>query len=402
MPIAVIALSLSGFAIGVAEFIIAGILPDIGADLSVSVPTAGLLVSGYALGVVVGAPGLTVLCARTERRSLLIRLMLLFLAGTVLSALAPGYGLLMTGRVLSALAHGAFFGVAMVVAADLVPEDRKGRAVSMVAAGLTLSTILGVPAGTFIGQHFGWRWAFWMVALFAAAGLAGIAALVPRTPAPTGTGLRSELTVLRRPQVLLVLLTTVLGFGGVMTSYTYIAEMVTRVTGFTDDAVTLIMVLFGVGMFVGNLVSGRLSDRAPKSAMCGALALLTLVLGAFTFTVHDKAATCVTVFLFGAATFATIAPLQMRIMAKADGAPTLASASNIAAFNLANAAGPLLGGRIIAAGLGYPALNWAGALVTLAGLLLAGLGVAAERKERATTPAPQHPTAAPLPSSPRP
>ncbi|MFD5934040.1 MFS transporter [Streptomyces sp. NPDC060333] len=285
-----------------------------------------------------------------------------------------------------ALAHGAFFGVAMVVASGLVPEDRKGRAVSMVAAGLTLSTILGVPAGTSIGQHSGWRWAFWMVALFAAVGLAGIVSLVPRTPAPEGTGLRAELKVLRRPQVLLVLLTTVLGFGGVMTSYTYIAEMVTGVTGFTDGAVTLIMVLFGIGMFVGNLVSGRLADRAPRSAMCGALALLTLVLGAFTFTVHDKAATCVTVFLFGAATFATISPLQMRIMAKADGAPTLASASNVAAFNLANAAGPLLGGRIIDAGFGYPALNWAGALVTLAGLLLAGLGVAAERKGHTTTP----------------
>ncbi|MFD9864285.1 MFS transporter [Streptomyces alboflavus] len=388
MPIAVIALSLSGFAIGVTEFIIAGILPDIGSDLGVSIPTAGLLVSGYALGVVIGAPLLTVLCARTERKRLLIRLMALFLIGTVVSALAPTYGVLMAGRVLSALAHGAFFGVAMVVAADLVAGDRKGRAVSMVAAGLTMSTILGVPAGTFIGQNFGWRWAFWMVALFGAVGLAGISALVPRTPAPEGTGLRGELSVLRRPQVILVLLTTVLGFGGVMTSYTYIAEMVTKVTGFSDGAVTLIMVLFGVGMFVGNLISGRLADRAPNSAMCGSLALLTVVLAVFVLTVHDKTATCVTVFLFGAATFATISPLQMRIMAKADGAPTLASASNIAAFNLANAAGPLLGGQIIHAGLGYPALNWAGALVTLAGLLLAALGVAVERRAGAVAPAP--------------
>ncbi|GHF27823.1 MULTISPECIES: MFS transporter [Streptomyces] len=387
MPIAVIALSLSGFAIGVTEFIIAGILPDIGSDLGVSVPTAGLLVSGYALGVVIGAPGLTVLCGRTERKRLLVRLMVLFLAGTLLSALAPNYGVLMAGRVLSAFAHGAYFGVAMVVAADLVPENRKARAVSMVAAGLTMSTILGVPAGTFIGQNFGWRWAFWMVALFGALGLAGIAALVPRTPAPQGTGLRAELGVLRRPQVVLVLLTTVLGFGGVMTSYTYIAEMATEVTGFSSGAVTLIMVLFGVGMFVGNLISGRVADRAPNAAMCGSLALLSIVLGAFTFTVHDKVATCVTVFLFGAATFATISPLQMRIMVKAEGAPTLASASNIAAFNLANAAGPLLGGRIIASGMGYPALNWAGALVTVAGLVLAGIGVAAERTRTAPAPA---------------
>ncbi len=384
MPIAVIALSLSGFAIGVTEFIIAGILPDIATDLGVSIPTAGLLVSGYALGVVVGAPLLTVLAARIERKRLLVQLMGLFLIGTLLSALAPTYTVLMAGRVISALAHGAFFGVAMVVASGLVAETKKGRAVSMVAAGLTLSTILGVPAGTLIGQNFGWRWAFWMVVVFGALGLAGISALLPRTPAPEGASLKTELQVLRRPQVLLILLTTVLGFGGVMTSYTYIAEMVTTVTGFEPSAVTMIMVLFGVGMFVGNLVSGRLADRAPKTAMCGSLAALVAVLAVFTLTVHDQIATCVTVFCFGAATFATIAPLQMLIMAKADGAPTLASASNIAAFNLANAAGPLLGGRIIAAGLGYAALNWAGALVSLAGLILAALTAA---MDRTTTPA---------------
>ncbi|MEU6055332.1 MFS transporter [Streptomyces xanthochromogenes] len=391
MPLAVLALAISGFAIGVAEFVIAGLLPDIGSALSVSTPTAGLLVSGYAIGVVVGAPTLAFAARRMERRRLLIQLMALFLAGTVLSAIAPTYAVLMAGRIVSALAHGAFFGVAMVVAAGLVAEDKRGRAISMIGAGLTLSTVLGVPLGTLVGQHLGWRWAFWLVALCAAAGLAGIAALVPVSRPDTAADLRSEISVLRRPAVVLTLLTTVFGFGGVMTSYTYIADTMTRVTGFSAGAVTMITMIFGLGMFAGNLVGGRLTDRRPTLALWGSLALLVAVLAVFTLTVHSKPAACVTVFFFGAAAFATIPPLQTRIMRQADGAPTLASASNIAAFNLANTAGPLLGGWVISAGFGYAALNGAAALVSAVGLVLALVTVAAGRapaRSRVTNAAP--------------
>ncbi|MGG7569379.1 MFS transporter [Streptomyces sirii] len=379
MPLAVLALTLSGFAIGVAEFIVAGLLPDIATDLSVSMPTAGTLVSGYALGVVIGAPTLAFAARRTERRRLLMALVALFLAGTVLSALAPTYPVLMAGRIVSALAHGAFFGVAMVVAASLVGQERRGRAIAMVGAGVTLSTLLGVPLGTLVGQHLGWRWAFGLVAIFAALGLVGIAAVVPVSHPEPSAGLRSEIAVLRRPAVVLTLLTTVLGFGGVMTSYTYIAAMMTEVTGFGSGAVTWITMLFGLGMFAGNLAGGRLTDRRPDAALCGSLALLTVVLASFTVTVHDKTAALATVFCFGAAGMATIPALQTRIMRLADGAPTLASASNIAAFNLANTAGPLLGGWCISSGLGYTALNTAGAAVSGTGLALATATVLAQR-----------------------
>ncbi|MFC9999301.1 MFS transporter [Nocardia sp. NPDC127526] len=379
MPIAVVALAVCAFAIGLTEFVVAGLLPDIAGDLHVSIPTAGMLVSGYAFGVVVGAPVLTALTGRTERRRLLTGLMTLFLAGTALSALASAYGMLMIGRVAAALAHGAFMGVAMATAADLVAPGKRGRAVSLVATGVTVATVLGVPLGTLVGQHLGWRSAFWLVILCAAIGLAGIMTLVPRAePAATGD-IRGELTVLRRPQVLLVLAATVLGFGGVMTSYTYIAEMVTRVTGFGAGAVTWITMLFGLGMFAGNLISGRVTDRHPRAAVLTAVAALALVLAAFTVTVHDKTATCVTVFLFGAAAGGTVIPMQMRIMAKAGDAPALASSANVAAFNLANTLGPLLGGALIGSGAGYPALNLAGAVVTAIGLGIAALAVYLDR-----------------------
>ncbi|MVU79111.1 MFS transporter [Nocardia sp. ET3-3] len=383
MPIAVFALALCAFAIGLTEFVVAGLLPNIATDLHVTIPAAGLLVSGYALGVVIGAPLLTALTGGVERRRLLTGFMGLFLTGSVLSALAPGYAVLMIGRSAAALAHGAFMGVGIVAASEMVPQDKRGRAMSLVISGATLATVLGVPMGTMIGQHLGWRATFWVVTVCAAIGLAGVATLVPRADRSAAGHLRTELTTLRQRPVLLALLTTVLGFGGVMTSYTYIAEMATRVTGFASTTVIWITMLFGLGTFVGNLLSGRFTDRYPRAAAPGSLVLLALVLAVFTLTVHDKAATCVTVFLFGAAAFGTLAPLQMRIMAKAGAAPTLASATNVAAFNLANTIGPLLGGALLSAGFGYATLNLAGALFTALGLAVALRGLAADRSATA-------------------
>ncbi|WP_040803702.1 MFS transporter [Nocardia concava] len=394
MPIAVFALAVCAFAIGLTEFVVAGLLPDIATDLNVSIPAAGLLVSGYALGVVIGAPLLTALTGGVERRRLLTGLMGLFLAGSVVSALAPGYAVLMAGRLAAALAHGAFMGVGTVAAAEMVAESRRGRAVSLVISGATLATVLGVPMGTLVGQHLGWRATFWAVTVCAAIGLAGVATLVPRADRSAAGDLRTEMTTLRQRPVALALLTTVLGFGGVMTSYTYIAEMATRVGSFASGSVIWITMLFGLGTFVGNLLSGRFTDRYPRAAAPGSLALLALVLAAFTLTIHDKTAACVTVFLFGAAAFGTLAPLQTQIMAKAGAAPTLASATNVAAFNLANTLGPLLGGGLLSAGFGYATLNLAGALFTLLGLgvSLRGLATDSSRKE---IPCPSHPQPSP-------
>jgi DHA1 family inner membrane transport protein len=371
MPAALLALAISAFGIGTTEFVIMGLLPEVAADFGVSIPSAGLLISGYALGVVVGAPLLTALASRVPRKTVLTALMGLFIAGNVLSALASSYGLLMTGRVVAALSHGAFFGVGSVVAASLVAPAKRAGAIALMFTGLTVANVLGVPAGTALGQAFGWRSTFWVVSALGVVGAIGILALVPhQEPGPDG-GLRSELAVFRRPQVWLALAMTTLGFAGVFASFTYIAPMMTQVAGFSSGAVTWLLVLFGAGLFAGNLLGGRAADRRLMPSLYVILAALALVLVAFVFTAHAKVPAAITIALFGAAGFATVPPLQARVMAKAEGAPALASAANIAAFNLGNAGGAWLGGQAIDAGLGYTAPNWIGAALAAAGLAVA-------------------------------
>ncbi|RSD10688.1 MFS transporter [Amycolatopsis eburnea] len=371
MPAALLALAISAFGIGTTEFVIMGLLPEVAADFGVSIPSAGLLISGYALGVVVGAPVLTALASRVPRKTVLVALMGLFIAGNVLSALAPSYGLLMTGRVVAALSHGAFFGVGSVVAASLVAPAKQASAIALMFTGLTVANVLGVPAGTALGQAFGWRSTFWVVSALGVAGAVGILALVPHQEPAPGAGLRGELAVFRRPQVWLALIMTALGFAGVFASFTYIAPMMTEVAGFSSGAVTWLLVLFGGGLFAGNLLGGRAADRKLMPSLYVILAALAVVLVAFVFTAHAKVPAAITIALFGAAGFATVPPLQARVMAKAEGAPALASAANIAAFNLGNAGGAWLGGQAIGAGLGYTAPNWIGAALAAAGLAVA-------------------------------
>ncbi|NBH02720.1 MFS transporter [Amycolatopsis sp. SID8362] len=371
MPAALLALAISAFGIGTTEFVIMGLLPEVAADFGVSIPSAGLLISGYALGVVVGAPVLTALASRVPRKTVLVALMGLFIAGNVLSALAPSYGLLMTGRVVAALSHGAFFGVGSVVAASLVAPAKQASAIALMFTGLTVANVLGVPAGTALGQAFGWRSTFWVVSALGVAGAVGILALVPHQEPAPGAGLRGELAVFRRPQVWLALVMTALGFAGVFASFTYIAPMMTEVAGFSSGAVTWLLVLFGGGLFAGNLLGGRAADRKLMPSLYVILAALAIVLVAFVFTAHAKVPAAITIALFGAAGFATVPPLQARVMAKAEGAPALASAANIAAFNLGNAGGAWLGGQAIGAGLGYTAPNWIGAALAAAGLAVA-------------------------------
>jgi MFS transporter, DHA1 family, inner membrane transport protein len=368
MPIPLLALAISAFAIGTTEFVIMGLLPDVAKDLAVSLPSAGLLVSGYALGVAVGAPLLAVLTSKMPRKLALQLLMGVFIVGNVLCAIASDYSLLMIARVVTSFAHGSFFGIGAVVAASLVPQEKRASAIALMFTGLTLANVLGVPFGTFIGQQFGWRMAFWIVAAFGVLSLAGVTALVPNRHDAGPTGLGHEVRVLKEPQVWLALTMTVLGFGGVFVVFTYIAPILEQVSGFGPHGVTLILVLFGVGLTVGNTIGGKLADRALMPSLMGILIALAVVMAVFAHTSHSQIAAAITVFVWGIAAFATVPPLQMRVVEKAKAAPNLASTLNIGAFNVGNAGGAWLGGLAISHGYGLDALPYVAALVALAAL----------------------------------
>ena len=381
--LALFALAVAAFAIGTTEFVIMGLLPEVAGDLHVSIPSAGLLVSGYALGVAAGAPLLAMLTARMERRHALLLLLGLFIAGNALCAVAPDYAVLMLARVLAAFCHGSFFGIGAVVAAHLVPPSRRAQAIALMFAGLTLANVLGVPFGTFLGQWAGWRSTF-----AAVTGLGVLAALavwrfVPPLPDLSAPDLRRELGVLRQPQVLLALAMTVLGFGGVFTVFTYIAPILQQQAHVSVGATGWVLVLFGAGTTLGNLLGGRLADWRLMPALIGILAVLGLVLLAFAWTMQHTLPAVVTVFVWGVAAFATVPPLQMRVVQQAGAAPNLASTLNIAAFNLGNALGALLGGTVIAAGLGLPAVSVAGAAVAWLGLAATVASRALQRSGRA-------------------
>ncbi|MEV0196919.1 MFS transporter [Nonomuraea sp. NPDC050691] len=372
MPLALFALAISAFGIGTTEFIINGLLPELAKDFDVTIPTAGLLVSGYALGVAVGGPPLTMLGGRLPRKTMLLALMVLFVAGNLLSALAPSYGVLMVGRVLAAFAHGAYFGVGSVVAADLVAPQKRASAIALMFTGLTLANVAGVPLGTWIGQGFGWRATFWLVVVIGVAGFVGVLALVPRRPRPEGGVLR-ELATFRSGAVWLALAMTVFGFAPVFAVITFVAPMMTGVGGFSAGAVPVVMALFGVGLVVGNLMGGRFADRAVMPAIYGAVGLLTVLAVVLALVARDQIAFMVVITLFGLAGFAAVPPLQTRVLDAAAGAPTLASAANIGAFNVGNAIGSFAAGLTIEAGLGYVAPAWTAALLGLAGLAVAAL-----------------------------
>jgi DHA1 family inner membrane transport protein len=380
MPLALLALAIGAFGIGTTEFVVMGLLPQIGDSFDVTVPTAGLLVTGYALGVVAGAPLMTVLGTRIPRKRMLMLLMGLFVIGNTVSALAPDFGVMLAGRIIASLAHGAFFGIGSVVAADLVAPQKKAGAIALMFTGLTVANVIGVPLGTLVGQHLGWRATFLFIAGLGVVGLFGVARLIPEQTRAEDVRLRDELAVLRNPQVLLAMAMTVLGFGGVFAAITYVAPMMTAVAGFADGSVTWLLALFGLGMVVGNLVGGRYADRSLMRMLYVALGALAAVLALFTVTAHDKVAATVTVFLIGALGFATVPPLQKRVLDQAAGAPTLASALNIGAFNLGNALAAWVGGLVISAGFGYTAPNWVGAAFAVAALGLAVLSSALERR----------------------
>lgn len=382
MPIAVYALTAGAFGIGTTEFVIMGLLLQVAADLQVSVAMTGLLISGYALGVFVGAPVLTLATRKLPRKQVLILLMAIFTLGNIACALAPSYGLLMAARIVTSLAHGTFFGVGSVVATSLVPEDKKASAIAVMFTGLTIATLLGVPAGAWLGLHFGWRATFWTIAAIGVVAMLVLARLVPADKGKVEVApLRQEIATLADPQVLLGLAMTVLGFGGVFAVFTYIQPILVEITGFSQEAVSPILLLFGLGLIVGNMLGGKLADRNLPVALLATTASLAIVLFAMTATLRSPVAVTIFVGLIGAAAFATVAPLQMRVLDKAGPAGrNLASSLNIAAFNLGNAFGAWLGGITIDHGPGLAAVTWVAALVPLASLVLAVISLRLDKR----------------------
>lgn len=398
MPLGLIALAMGGFGIGLTEFVIMGLLPEVSADFEVTESVAGYLISGYALSVALGAILLTAAVTRFERKKVLLSLMVLFIIGNLMSALAPSYEVMMGGRIVAALCHGAFFGIGSVVAADMVAPNKRAGAIAMMFAGLTIANVLGVPFGTLLGQQLGWRSTFWAITVIGVIALIGIAALVPTTPASTtGGGLRGELGAFRNKQVWLSIAITILGYGGMFGAFTYIAFTLTEVTGFATSSVPWLLILFGSGLFVGNFLGAKAADRSLTKSLVWILAILTVVLIVFAATAESKVMTVISLFFMGAFGFATVPGLQMRIMNYASAAPTMASGANIAAFNVGNALGAWLGGITIAAGLGFTSPIWMGAAVTVAGLLVLLVAAKIDRpaaSEQSTSSTSLHPTAA--------
>jgi DHA1 family inner membrane transport protein len=385
MPLALLALAVGAFGIGTTEFVMMGLLPDVADDLHISLPTAGHLVSAYALGVVIGAPLLAAVTARMSRRTVLISLMGLFVAGNALSALAPDNGWLLAARFLSGLPHGAFFGVGAVVATTLAAPERKARSVSLMFLGLTVANVAGVPVATLMGQHLGWRATFLGVSAIGVAAIVALALLIPhdRAHAPA-TGLRGELAALRSLPVWLALGTTVAGFGALFSAYSYITPMLTDAAGYAGSSVTLLLALFGVGATIGNLLGGRLADHALRPTLFGGLVSLVAVLALFPLLMAAPWSAALAVTLLGVAAFVTGSPLQLMVMEKASSAPSLASSANQAAFNLANAGGAWIGGLALAAGLGVTSPALAGAALAALGLAVAAVAYLVDRRRTLT------------------
>lgn len=391
MSLGLIALAIGAFGIGLTEFVIMGLLPEVATDFAVNESTAGWLISGYALSVVVGALGLTAATTKLPRKQVLLGLIVLFIIGNVLTALADSYALAMIGRIIAALCHGAFFGIGSVVAASLVPPAKKAGAIAIMFTGLTAANILGVPLGTLLGQQLGWRSTFWAISAIGVIAFVGVATLVPAqraTDAPVH--LKQELSAFRNGQVWLSLTVTALAFGGMFGAFTYIAYTLTEVSGFAPSAVPWLLVVLGAGLVVGNWVGGKLADRNIDRTLILFITALALTLATFAAFAHSQVVTIIALVLMGGFGFGTVPGLQSRIMNHAGSAPTLASGANIAAFNLGNALGAWAGGVGIAVGLGFTAPLWIGA--GIAALALVVMVIASRTQEMhdgaSPTPAP--------------
>ena len=368
-----LALALASFGIGTTEFVIMGLLPDVAGDLGVTIPQAGLLVTGYALSVAFGSPFLAVATARMDRRKALLLLIGIFILGNLLCALAPNYALLMAARIVTALCHGAFFGLGAVVAATLVPEHKKAQAIAMMFAGLTLANVLGVPFGTALGEAVGWRNTFWAVVVIGFAAAFALYAWLPRNMPTPRMKLIHEARSLGSTQVILAMLISVVVSASLFSVFTYITPILENVTLISPREVTLMLLLFGIGLTAGNFLGGWLGDWKLMPSVIGILALLIPVLSLFTLTSASLVPAAVTIFCWGLLAFALISPLQMRVVNEAAQAPNLASTLNQGAFNLGNAAGAWIGGLALTNGLAYRELPWIGVALAAVALTLSFL-----------------------------
>lgn len=372
--LALFALAVGAFAIGTTEFSPMGLLPVIAEGVQVSIPTAGMLVSAYAIGVMLGAPVMNLLFSRWGRRKALVALMLIFTVGNLLSALAPGYTSLLLSRLITSLNHGAFFGIGAVVAASVVPKDKQASAIAAMFMGLTVANIGGVPVATWVGQQLGWRLAFGGTAVLGLITMAALWLALPAGEAGPRPNVRRELAVLVQPSVLLAMGTTVLGSGAMFALYTYVAPVLTELTQASPGFVALALVLIGVGFTLGNSLGGRLADWSLDGATLLILATLALTMAVLPLLLTTQLGAAIGLVVWGAAAFGIVPPVQMRVMQAAAQAPSLASSVNVGAFNLGNALGAALGGLVISLGWGYAAVPWVGAALAASGLGLAWLG----------------------------
>lgn len=384
MPTSLLVLALSAFAIGTTEFVIMGLLPDVAADLGVSIPGAGWLVTGYALGVAVGAPFMAMATARFPRKAALLALMGIFILGNLLCAVAANYELLMLARVVTALCHGAFFGIGSVVAASLVPENRKASAVALMFTGLTLANVLGVPLGTALGQAAGWRSTFWAVTLIGVAALIGLWRVLPNRHDEEKADMRRELAALNGAGLWLALSTTVLFSAAVFCIFTYVAPLLREVTGVSPRGVTLSLLLIGLGLTLGNVIGGRLADWKLAQTLMGVFVALAIASTVLSWTSAALIPTEITLFLWATAAFAAVPALQVNVVAFGAGAPNLVSTLNIGAFNVGNALGAWVGGLVIDQGLGLTRVPLAAAVLAILALVATVLTFSQRKPELET------------------
>jgi DHA1 family inner membrane transport protein len=383
---AILAMAVGGFGIGTTEFVTMGLLPEIAQSLGITIPQAGNAISAYALGVVVGAPLITVLGARLPRKGLMLALMVAFALGNVATSLAGGYGSLVAARFLAGLPHGAYFGIAALFAASLVDADRRARAIASVMLGLSVSTVFGVPLGTWLGQSFGWRAAFVAVVVIAAVTIAGLLLALPRRDRDPGSGAMRELGAFARPQVLLTLAVGTVGFGGMFAMYSYIAPLMTDVSGLDSRWLPAVLAATGGGMVLGTWVSGHLVDRSVVGSMVGGMVGIALLLALLTVVAENAFAAVTVIVATMVSASVLVLGLQVRLMDVAGDAQTLGAAMNHAALNAANALGAWLGGLVIAGGWGYLAPSWVGVGLAAAGLTVLAGSLTLQRRVSRTRP----------------
>ena len=370
MPLPLLILALSSFAIGTTEFVIMGLLPDVAGDLGVSIPSAGWLVTGYALGVAIGAPFMALATARLPRKAALVVLMGIFIVGNLLCAIASDYNVLMFARVVTALSHGAFFGIGSVVAAGLVAPNKRASAVALMFTGLTLANVLGVPLGTALGQAAGWRSTFWVVTLIGVVALIGLLRFLPSNREEAKLDMVAELSALKGAGIWLSLSMTALFAASMFTLFTYIAPLLGDVTGISPRGVTYTLLLIGLGLTVGNIIGGKLADRRLGATLVGVFAAMAVVSTALSWTAVAVIPTEITLFLWAAAAFAAVPALQINVVTFGKSAPNLVSTLNISAFNVGNALGAWIGGAVIAGGLGLTSVPLAAAVLAVLALIV--------------------------------